>query len=55
MFEGFGLLINQLLGQIINIPLINPLSFLYVILNLLAMIIGTVLGGGETVGTTPLF
>ena len=44
---GLGVIIDQLLGQIINIPLINPLSYLYIILNLIFLIFATLFGGGD--------
>jgi len=47
---GFGQLIDQFVGQIITIPLTNPLSYVYVVLNLLLLLVGPMLGqlwGGE--------
>jgi len=37
--------LELLVGQIINVPLQNPLSYLYVILNILLLVFGTLAGG----------
>jgi len=42
--DNFGAVIDQFIGQLINIPLINPLSFVYVILNLLLWLTATLFG-----------
>ncbi|HOJ32552.1 MAG TPA: hypothetical protein PKY35_10125 [Candidatus Hydrogenedentes bacterium] len=42
---GFDQVIQSLISQIINIPLINPLSFVYVVLNALLLLFSTFLSG----------
>ncbi len=43
---NFNQIIQSFLGQLINIPLINPLSFLYVVLNLILLLFASFSGGG---------
>lgn len=47
MFNGFQDLFDQFLNQAISIPLINPLSYLYVIFNLIAWVFALFLSGSE--------
>ncbi len=44
MLGGFETLIDQLIAQVLSIPLINPLSYLYVILNLVLLVLATLAG-----------
>ncbi len=41
---GIGQIIDQFINQLIGIPLEGPLSYVYVILNLLALLIAPSLG-----------
>lgn len=49
IFQFIQTLINS---QILNIPLQNTLSIVYVILNLILQIFGLISGGGIPTGTT---
>lgn len=45
---NFSQIINSFLSQLINIPLINPLSYLYVILNIILLLLAGFLTGGSS-------
>ncbi|HIJ65520.1 MAG TPA: hypothetical protein HPP77_06160 [Candidatus Hydrogenedentes bacterium] len=47
IIEGLGLFARETLGQVFTIPLENPLSYLYTILNLFLQILGFTLSAGE--------
>jgi hypothetical protein len=40
IMDGLVGLFESLFGELINIPLINPLSFIYVILNIMLLLLG---------------
>jgi hypothetical protein len=44
--------LDALFAQIINIPLINPLSYVYVVLNLVLLIFASFFGGAQTTDGT---
>ena len=47
IIEGLELFISQTLAQVFSIPLENPLSHIYTILNLFLQILGFTLSVGE--------
>ena len=43
---GFGQVLDGFLSQLLNVPLINPLSYVYVFLNFLLLVWASFFGGG---------
>ena len=52
LLDGLQSMFEMLQGLLINIPTNNSLSWVYVILNIVLLVIGTIFGTGGSSGTS---